>query len=180
MFFCLAALGAVVLLAQQPPAQAPGRAGGGRAGGGRGPAVVAKPDELARVKAKAEQIEATVKELKAKKADATLVGDVDVFAKAGRFLLEYPELYGTQAAIDHSMTVLDSGIERAKQLQAGQAPWTSGKSRTYAYYSEMDGSVQPYHVSLPANYARKNPPGSMCGCTGGKTTPPRPNSFSAS
>ena len=79
-FFCLAALGAVVLLAQQPPAQAPGRAGGGRAGGGRGPAVVAKPEELARVKAKAEQIEAAVKELKAKKADATLVGDVDVFA----------------------------------------------------------------------------------------------------
>ncbi len=156
-FFCLAALGAVVLLAQQPPAQAPGRAGGGRAGGGRGPAVVAKPDELARVKAKAEQIEATVKELKAKKADATLVGDVDVFAKAGRFLLEYPELYGTQAAIDHSMTVLDSGIERAKQLQAGQAPWTSGKSRTYAYYSEMDGSVQPYHVSLPANYDPEKP-----------------------
>ena len=156
-FFCLAALGAVVLLAQQPPAQAPGRAGGGRAVGGRGPAVVAKPEELARVKAKAEQIEAAVKELKAKKADATLVGDVDVFAKAGRFLLEYPELYGTQAAIDHSMTVLDSGIERAKQLQAGQAPWTSGKSRTYAYYSEMDGSVQPYHVSLPANYDPEKP-----------------------
>jgi pimeloyl-ACP methyl ester carboxylesterase len=82
---------------------------------------------------------------------------VDVFAKAGRFLVEFPELFGTQVAIDHSMAVLDQGIGRAKELQAGQAPWTTGKSRTYAYYSEMDGSVQPYHVSLPADYDPNKP-----------------------
>lgn len=138
----------VLLFAQQPPA--------GR--GGRGPAPVqAKPEDLAALKAKSGQIEAIVKELRAKKADATLIGDVEVYAKAGRFLIEFPELFGTQAAIDHSMAVLDHGIERAKQLQSGKSPWMDGNSRLYAYYSEMDGSVQPYHVSLPANYDPAKP-----------------------
>ncbi|HXJ39040.1 MAG TPA: hypothetical protein VNH18_07165, partial [Bryobacteraceae bacterium] len=157
LLFGAAALGAAVLIAQQP-ALPPAAAGRGAAlGRGRGPAVVAKPEELARIKAKSEEIEALVKELKAKHAEGTLIGDVDVFAKAGRFLIEYPDLFGTQAAIDHSFAVLDSGIERGKQLLAGQSPWTTGKSRIYAYYSEIDGSVQPYHVSLPADYDAAKP-----------------------
>src|SRR5579859_5844565 len=90
--------------AQQPPGTppaAPGRAGGR---GGRGaPPVQAKPEELAQIAGKAAEIEGLVKQLKAKKADAALVGDVDVFAKTGRILIEFPELFGTQAAIDHSM-----------------------------------------------------------------------------
>jgi pimeloyl-ACP methyl ester carboxylesterase len=146
--FVLLILLLLPLLAQQPPA--------GR--GGRGaPPVQAKAEDLAALKSKSEQIGLLVKELRAKHADAALVGDVEVFAKAGRFLVEFPELFGTQAAIDHSMAVLDQGIGRAKELQAGQAPWTTGKSRTYAYYSEMDGSVQPYHVSLPADYDPNKP-----------------------
>jgi pimeloyl-ACP methyl ester carboxylesterase len=146
--FVLLILLLLPLLAQQPPA--------GR--GGRGaPPVQAKAEDLAAIQSKSEQIELVVKELRAKHADAALIGDVDVFAKAGRFLVEFPELFGTQAAIDHSMAVLDQGIGRAKELQAGQAPWTTGKSRTYAYYSEMDGSVQPYHVSLPADYDPNKP-----------------------
>ena len=148
----LAVLGTVVLVAQQPPAAVPAAAGRGR-----GPAFVAKAEDLAQIRTKSEQIEAILKQLQAKKADPTLVGDVAVFAKAGRFLLEYPELMATQAAFDHSMTVLDSGLERGKQLAAGQSPWISGKSLTFAYTSEMDGSVQPYHVTLPANYDPNKP-----------------------
>ncbi|MCU1324714.1 MAG: hypothetical protein JWN34_84, partial [Bryobacterales bacterium] len=154
-----AVLGTVVLLAQQAPVPVPaaGAAGRGAGGRGRGPAVQPKPDELAQIRAKSGQIEAIVSELKTKRADPALLGDVEVFAKAGRFLLEYPDLINTQPQIDHAMTVLDSGIERAKQLQTGKPAWTEGKSRTYAYYSEMDGSVQPYHVSLPANYDPDKP-----------------------
>ncbi len=148
--FLLLTLALLPLIAQQPPAA-------GRGGGRGAPPVQARPEELATIKAKSEQIEAIVKDLKAKRADATLIGDVEVYAKTGRFLVEFPELFGTQAAINHSMTVLDQGMERGKQLQGGQSPWTAGKSRTYAYYSEMDGSVQPYHVSLPADYDPNRP-----------------------
>ncbi len=138
---------------QAPPAQAPGRGGRG------GPAPVQpKPEELAQIKSKTDKIDATITDLKSRHADPTLVGDVEVYAKAGRFLLEFPELTITQAAIDHAMQVLDTGIDRAQQLLAAKAPWTeAGKSRLYGYTSEIDGSVQPYHVALPANYDPTKP-----------------------
>jgi hypothetical protein len=145
VWFGVAALALQPLIAQQ-------------AGRGRGaPPITPKPQELAQIKTKSEQIEAAVRELKAKHADSTLLGDVEVYAKAGRFLLEFPELFGTQNAIDHSMVVLDQGIERARQLGSGQSPWTTGRSQIHAYYSEIDGSVQPYHISLPADYDTAKP-----------------------
>jgi hypothetical protein len=156
---CVASV--ILVSAQQAPPSNPAQppAAAGRGGGrGRGPAPVNPgPEDLARIKAKSEQIEGLVKELKARHADAALVGDVEVYAKAGRFLVEYPELMVTQAQIDHSTAVLDQGIERAKQLQAGQSPWTSAKSQIQAYYSELDGSIQPYHISLPADYDPAKP-----------------------
>jgi hypothetical protein len=139
-----------------PTIPQPGRGGTGR--GGRGaPPVQPKPEELAQTQSKAEQIESLVKELKAKHADADLIGDVEVYAKAGRFLLEFPELFGTQAAIDHSTIVLDQGIARGQQLQKGESPWTTGKKQIHAYYSAIDGSVQPYAITLPENYDPAKP-----------------------
>jgi len=66
-------------------------------------------------------------------------------------------LFGTQNAIDHSLVVLDLGIARAKQLSDGASPWNTGKKQVHAYYSEIDGSVQPYGVTLPANYDPAKP-----------------------
>jgi len=126
--------------------------------GGRGaPPIQPKPEELAQIQAKAEQIEALVKDLKAKLADPDMVGDVEVYAKAGRYLLEFPELFGVQAAIDHAMTVLDQGIARGRQLQRGESPWMEGKKQVHAYYSVIDGSVQPYAITLPENYDSAKP-----------------------
>jgi pimeloyl-ACP methyl ester carboxylesterase len=126
--------------------------------GGRGaPPIQPKPEELAQVRSKTEQIETEVKELKAKHADSDLVGDVEVYAKAGRYLLEFPELFATQNGIDHSLVVLDQGVDRGKQLLAGQSPGTTGKKQIHAYYSAMDGSVQPYAITLPENYDPAKP-----------------------
>jgi pimeloyl-ACP methyl ester carboxylesterase len=53
--------------------------------------------------------------------------------------------------------VLDQGIDRGRQLTVGQAPWTEGKKQVHAYYSAMDGSVQPYAITLPDNYDSAKP-----------------------
>ena len=141
-----------------PPTPLPQSAG---RGAGRGtpapPPVQPTPEELARIKEKAEQIDALVKDLKAKHANPDLVGDVEVYAKAGWMLLEFPDMFGTQAAIDHSFQVLDQGIERAKQLQTSQPQWTQGKKQIHAYYSEIDGAVLPYGITLPDNYDPSKP-----------------------
>jgi hypothetical protein len=125
--------------------------------GGRGPAFQAKPEQLAPIGEKSQQIEELVKQLKAKHADPDLVGDVEVFAKAGRFLVEFPELMNSQNAVDHAMTVLDRGIERGNQLLAGTSPWNTGRKQIHAYYSALDGSVQPYAITLPEAYDATRP-----------------------
>ncbi|HLJ55432.1 MAG TPA: alpha/beta hydrolase-fold protein [Chthonomonadaceae bacterium] len=146
--------------AQQPLAGAPQPPGRRFGGGGRqqgAPPIQPKPEELAAIKAKTEQIEAAVADLRAQHADPVLLNDVAVFAHAGRMLLEFPELFGTQNAIDHAMGVLDRGIERGQQLKDGKPEWDEGPKRIEAYRSEIDGSLQPYGVSLPANYDPAKP-----------------------
>src|SRR5438046_4432141 len=143
-------------IAQQPAPQSAGR-GGGQGRGGTPPPVQAKPEELAKIKDKTEQIEALVKDLKAKRAQPELVGDVEVYAHAGHMLLEYPDMFANQPAIEHAFSTLEQGIERGRQLQANQPQWNQGKKQIHAYYSEIDGAVLPYGVTLPANYDPAKP-----------------------
>ena len=104
--------GTGLAVAQQPQQPAPA----GR--GGRGaPPIQPKAEELEQIRAKSEQIEGFVKELRSKHVDADLLGDVEVYAKAGRILLEFPELFGTQNAIDHSLVVLDQGIAAGQTVE---------------------------------------------------------------
>ena len=125
--------------------------------GGQQTPFHANSDDLQQIRAKTEQLESAVKGLKAKRPDGDLMADVEVYAKAGRILLEFPELVASQNAINHAIAVLDTGIERARQLENGESPWTKGGKQTHGYYSAIDGSVQPYGVTLPASYDGKTP-----------------------
>lgn len=149
----MAIIGVGLAVGQQPQQPAPPAGRGGRGA----PPIQPKAEELEQIRAKSEQIEGFVKELRSKHVDADLLGDVEVYAKAGRMLLEFPELFGTQNAIDHSLVVLDQGTARAKQLSDGASPWNAGKKQIHAYYSAIDGSVQPYAVTLPEGYDPAKP-----------------------
>jgi hypothetical protein len=115
------------------------------------------PDDLERIKARTASLEALVQVLKAKHADQDLTGDVEIYAKAGKILLEFPDQIFTQKHVDHALAILDSGIERANQLLDGKSPWTAGKKQIHAYYSTIDGSIQPYGVTLPDSYDPNKP-----------------------
>ena len=135
-----------------------GAAGGGRGGGRGAPPIQPKAEELAQIRAKSEQIESDREGLKAKHADADLVGDVEVFAKAGR----YPAGISRSSSARRTpsttrLVVLDLGIARAKQLSDGASPWNTGKKQIHAYYSAIDGSVQPYAITLPEGYDPAKP-----------------------
>src|SRR5437667_7078859 len=88
---CACLLAAVTLAQVAPP---PAGRGAGR--GNALPPVQAKPEELVRIKEKTGQIEALAKELKRNRADPQMLADVEVYAKAGRMLMEFPELFATQ------------------------------------------------------------------------------------
>jgi len=91
-----------------------------------------------------------------------LLPDVLIFEKAVRWALEYDEVYDGPTAKSKGKgapagtnvkKVLAAGLDRAKALKAGNAPWatqTGGVLRGYT--SKIDGSVQPYWLIVPADY----------------------------
>ncbi len=115
------------------------------------------PEQKVHMEMKVRSIDATVDHLRKRGADPDLLADVDVYAKAGKWLLEFPEDFFTPADVDRAFAVLDTGMERARQLQDGKSPWMEERRRAHGFYSALDGSVQPYGVTLPPSYDGAKP-----------------------
>jgi hypothetical protein len=89
----------------------------------------------------------------AKLKPSPLVADVQVFAEAVRFSLQYDEFF-KPAEIATAKRLLEAGEERAAQLTEGKAPWTTATGLVVrGYVSKIDKSVQPYGLVVPASYA---------------------------
>lgn len=111
------------------------------------------------------QIEHGLKELNARltklragssvKPDA--LADARVFAKGIAWALRYDE---PLTAADGVLLkrALERGQERAATLEGGKQPWTEKKGKIVrAFLSEVDGSVQPCGVIVPAGYDAGKP-----------------------
>jgi pimeloyl-ACP methyl ester carboxylesterase len=150
------ALPVISLVAQQPAPAAPG---GGPARGGRGqapPRYEMTAQDRQALQAKLDELDPLVATLKAKRGEDDLLADVEIHAKAGHWVLEFPQDVTVQDDVTFALKMLDRGIERAKQLQNGQHPWTSQKGKVaLGFYSPLDGSVQPLLVTVPAGYDGK-------------------------
>lgn len=93
----------------------------------------------------------------AKLAKNPLLPDVLVFREAVRFALQYDEFF-KPAEIAAARQMLRQAEERAAQLAAGQAPWTTATGLVVrGYVSKIDGSVQPYGLVIPASYSPTAP-----------------------
>jgi poly(3-hydroxybutyrate) depolymerase len=114
--------------------------------------AVAEPDRL--------ELDAALKHLYAsiaKLKPGPLVPDVMVFAEAVRFGLQYNEFF-KPAEIGAAKALLKQGEERAAQLAAGQAPWTTATGLVVrGYISKIDKSVQPYGLVVPPSYSPTAP-----------------------
>jgi predicted esterase len=78
--------------------------------------------------------------------------DVEVYAKAGEWILRHNEFFKPHFVQDAGR-VLQAGLDRAAKLSSGRADWGTQPGQTIlAYRSRVDGSVQPYALTLPAGY----------------------------
>src|SRR5215469_11477866 len=78
-------------------------------------------EQKAQYQSKVDQIDAIVKELRGKKVNDDLIADVDVFSKAGKWLLEFPQGFANSEQIPAYLALLDEGIERGSQLREGRS-----------------------------------------------------------
>lgn len=107
------------------------------------------------------ELEASLKELDdaigplAKSKDARvqeLLPDIRIYSEAVRTALTYQEFFDLKES-GAALELLAEGKQRAKELAAGSAPWTTQTGLVVrGYVSKIDGSVQPYGLVVPASY----------------------------
>jgi len=115
-------------------------------------------EQRAQIDAKLADLTKKVDALAAKKTDPQLLADVAVYQKAAQFILRYPEEFSTANYAPETIGVLDAGLARAAELAAGNAPWSKSKGNIVrAYVSRIDGSVQPYGLTIPTSYDGTKP-----------------------
>ena len=84
--------------------------------------------------------------------------DIQIYRKAGEWILRHPEEFYTPAYYTYTLQVLDEGIYRSKMAEKNEKPWTKEKGRVNrAYRSRVDGSIQPYTVTIPETYNPAKP-----------------------
>lgn len=77
--------------------------------------------------------------------------DVQIYHNAVRYPLLHNEFYN-EKEIATAKTLLAQGMERARALRNGSAPWTKQSGLlVLGYVSKIDGSVQPYGLVVPEN-----------------------------
>jgi dienelactone hydrolase len=81
-----------------------------------------------------------------------LLPDVLIYQEALRYALQYNEFFNVNE-VAKAKLLLAHGEERAQQLAAGQAPWTSATGLVVrGYISKIDKSVQPYGLVMPPSF----------------------------
>ena len=84
------------------------------------PPIVPTAEELALIRGKVDELD---KMLPTLKASTDLITGVEVYAKARRFLLEFPQTFFTQDGIQQAIGVMDEGLNRARQPQNKSPAW---------------------------------------------------------
>ncbi len=122
------------------------------------PVVPPSPENTQLIERKVRELTTRVEALRAKRADPALIADVDVYRKAAEYILRFPEEFASEAFTPNTITVLDTGLKRAAELDAGNPSWPKRKGHVVrGYVSRLDGSVQPYGLTIPESYDGSKP-----------------------
>ncbi len=86
-----------------------------------------------------------------------LLPDVLIYQEAVRYALENNEFFKADEILK-AHNLLSHGLERARLLSEGKAPWTTATGLVVrGYVSKIDRSIQPYGLVIPASYSPNLP-----------------------
>ncbi len=107
--------------------------------------------ELQLVEDRARELERGIAQLRERQIDDAAVAEVEIFHKALAWQLRYPEEIYRRRYLHDALNAAATGIKRAAALAAARG-WA-----LRAYRSRVDGSAQPYAVSVPRSYDPEKP-----------------------
>lgn len=127
--------------------------------GAEAPSYQPTEAELGQIRSKTAELATAIERLAARRADPDLLLDVEVYHKAADWILRYPEEeFYDKRYVTNTLSALDQGLERAKELAARRPTWPKQQGQLVrAYRSRIDDSVQPYGLSIPAAYDGRKP-----------------------
>ncbi len=115
-------------------------------------------EEKQQIEAEIDRLSAMIGELRHRRVQDTLLADVETFQEAAKWILTFPEEFSRKESVASTLNILQQGMERAAQLKEGKSPWTTQKGRLVrGYRSAVDGSVQPFRLTIPEEYDGTRP-----------------------
>lgn len=121
------------------------------------PGIELSANERQSLKDDAFLLNESIKELEQSK-DArvlALLPDVQIFAKAANWAVEYNEIFHKDD-LERIKLCVSTGLKRAADLRRGKAPWTDERGLVVrGYVSKIDGSIQPYGLVVPESYTHQ-------------------------
>ena len=124
------------------------------------PGISVAPEDAARLEAGLAELDDKLAQLRNQlRKEPVLLAelpDVEIYAKAVRYALEYNEFFDPRE-IGVADKLLARAVDFANRLAKGERLWADGRSETrmgrvHAYVSKIDGSVQPYRIVIPPGY----------------------------
>jgi pimeloyl-ACP methyl ester carboxylesterase len=115
-------------------------------------------EQKAEIHKKLAELSARLAALGSNKADPQLLADVQIYKKAVEYILRFPEEFFGANYVAETIAALDTGIGRSIELENGTSSWTKKTGNVVrGFVSRIDGSVQPYGLTIPASYDGKRP-----------------------
>jgi dienelactone hydrolase len=114
-----------------------------------------EPDKaLLKIEERIKQLEEVLAELRKQGVGDPALADVEVYHRAAVWIVKHRELSHKDAPA-WTLAVLDRGLLRGRQAARGESPWQRqvGHAVVRGHRSRIDGSVQPYAVTFPHDYA---------------------------
>jgi hypothetical protein len=120
------------------------------------PPVKPSEDILKKIEEHKEKLEAALRLLRREGLHDPFLADIEVYLKAATWITQHNEFYDKEAG-QWTIEALERGLLRASLSRQGEWPWyqRTGSAVVHGYRSKIDGSVQPYAVTLPADYGKE-------------------------
>jgi dienelactone hydrolase len=119
------------------------------------PVITPNADSLKEIAELSERLEAKLASLHRQGVNDAFRVDAEIYLKAAQWITRHNEFYD-KGSVAWTLDALDRGILRASQLSRDEMPWlkATGHAVVRGYRSRVDGSVQPFAVTYPADFGK--------------------------
>jgi dienelactone hydrolase len=115
----------------------------------------ASDEEAKEIRARLDSLQRAVEALRANPEAQRFLPDVEVYAKAGEWIVRHEEFSRPESAA-WTRDSLDTGLARASALACAAVDWEgSPGGRILGYRSAVDDSIQPYALTLPNDFGKE-------------------------